>query len=130
MFLCDTNVISEFFRPHPSPKLLNWAEGVPEIFVSAISIEEIRYGLSWKPNARILAGLESFLAVRCKLLPVTPEVASRSGGMRGAFQARGRTRSVQDMLIAATAQVHQLVLVTRNVRDFEDCALTLLNPID
>jgi predicted nucleic acid-binding protein len=50
--------------------------------------------------------------------------------MRGAFQARGRTRSVQDMLIAATAQVHQLVLVTRNVRDFEDCALTLLNPID
>jgi predicted nucleic acid-binding protein len=130
MFLCDTNVISEFFRPHPSPKLLDWAEGVPEIFVSAISIEEIRYGLSWKPNARILAGLESFLAVRCKLLPVTPEVASRSGGMRGAFQAHGRTRSVQDMLIAATAQVHQLVLVTRNVRDFEDCALTMLNPID
>jgi predicted nucleic acid-binding protein len=130
MFLCDTNVISEFFRPHPSPKLLDWAEGVPEIFVSAISIEEIRYGLSWKPNARILAGLESFLAVRCELLPVTPEVASRSGGMRGAFQARGRTRSVQDMLIAATAQVHQLVLVTRNVRDFEDCALTLFNPID
>jgi predicted nucleic acid-binding protein len=130
MFLCDTNVISEFFRPRPSPKLLDWAEGVPEIFVSAISIEEIHYGLSWKSNSRILAGLERFLAVRCKLLPVTPEIASRSGGMRGAFQARGKTRSVQDMLIAATAQVHQLVLVTRNVRDFEDCALTLFNPID
>jgi len=61
---------------------------------------------------------------------ITPEIARRSGEMRGIFQARGKTRSVQDMLIAATAQVHQLVLVTRNVSDFEDCALTLLNPID
>jgi predicted nucleic acid-binding protein len=130
MLLCDTNVISEFFRPRPSQKLLDWAEGVSEIFVSAVTIEEMQYGLSWKPNPRILAALGGFLAERCKLLPITPEIANRSGLMRGNFQARGQTRSVQDMLIAATAEIHQLVLVTRNINDFEGCALTLLNPID
>jgi toxin FitB len=130
MFLCDTNVISEFFRPRPSQKLLAWAEGVSEIFVSAVTIEEIQFGLSWRPKPRILAALEGFLSERCQLLPITPEIAHRSGVMRGSFQARGQTRSVQDMLIAATAEIHQLVLVTRNVDDFEDCALTLFNPID
>ena len=130
MFLCDTKVISEFFRPRPSQKLLDWAEGVSEIFVSTVTIEEMQYGLSWKPNPRILSALGSFLAERCKLLPITPEIANRSGVMRGSFQARGRTRSVQDMLIAATAEIHQLVLVTRNVTDFDECALTVFNPID
>ena len=130
MFLCDTNVISEFFRPHPSQKLLAWAEGVSEIFVSAVTIEEIQFGLSWRPKPRILAALEGFLGERCQLLPITPEIANRSGVMRGSFQARGQTRSVQDMLIAATAEIHQLVLVTRNVDDFAECALALFNPID
>ena len=91
---------------------------------------EIYYGLGWKPNPRILTAVESFIAERCELVPVSPEIARRSGGMRGAFQSRGRTRSLSDMLIAATAQVHQLTLVTRNLRDFEDCAIPLLNPID
>ena len=130
MFLCDTNVVSEFFRPRPSQKLLDWAEGVSEIFVSAVTIEEIQFGLTWRPKPRILAALEDFLAQRCNLLPVTPEIGHRSGVMRGSFQARGQTRSVQDMLIAATAEIHQLVLVTRNVDDFEGCSLRLFNPID
>ncbi|MES1241931.1 MAG: type II toxin-antitoxin system VapC family toxin [Acidobacteriota bacterium] len=130
MFLCDTNVVSEFFRPQPSQKLLDWAEGVSEIFLSVVTIEEIQFGLSWKPRPRILTALETFLAERCRLLPITPEIANRSGVIRGSFQARGTPRSMQDMLIAATAEIHQLVLVTRNVDDFEGCTLSLLNPID
>jgi toxin FitB len=130
MFLCDTNVISEFFRPRPDPKLLAWAEGVPTILLSSVTIEEIFYGLGWKPNPRVLGAVESFIVERCELLPISPEIARRSGGMRGSFQARGDTRSMSDMLIAATAQVHQLTLVTRNVRHFENCALAVLNPFD
>ena len=130
MFLCDTNVVSEFVRPRPSPALLEWAEEVPSILVSSVTVEEIFHGLGWKPNPRILTAVEAFLAERCELVPVSPEIARRSGGMRGAFQARGKTRSLPDMLIAATAQVHQLTLVTRNVRDFEDCAISLFNPLD
>jgi toxin FitB len=85
MFLCDTNVVSEFFRPRPSPKLLDWAEGISEIFVSAVTIEEIQYGLSWRPKPRIQVALTGFLETRCTLLSVTPEIAQRSGMMRGNF---------------------------------------------
>lgn len=130
MYLCDTNVISEFVRPRPSARLLDWAEGISAILVSSATIEEIYYGLSWKPNPRVLTAIEAFIAERCELLPVNAEIAKQSGLMRGLFQARGITRSLQDMLIAATAQVHQLTLVTRNVRDFESCAIALFNPID
>ena len=130
MFLCDTNVVSEFVRPRPSPKLLEWAEEVPAIFISAVTVEEIHYGLRWKPNPRILTAVELFIAERCEVLPISPEIARRSGGMRGAFQASGQTRSLSDMLIAATAQIHHLTLVTRNVRDFTDCAIPVFNPVD
>jgi toxin FitB len=130
MYLCDTNVLSEFVRPRPSGRLLEWAEGVSAILVSSVTIEEIYYGLSWKANPRVLTAIESFIAERCELLPVDAEIAKQSGVMRGVFQARGMTRSPQDMLIAATAQIHQLTLVTRNVRHFEDCAIALFNPID
>ncbi len=55
-------------------------------------------------------------------------MAERSGVMRGELRARGITRSQADTLIAATAQVLGLTLVTRNVRDFEGCRIDLLNP--
>ncbi|MEQ9484212.1 MAG: hypothetical protein RIG27_18290 [Coleofasciculus sp. F4-SAH-05] len=48
--------------------------------------------------------------------------------MRGQLRTQGKPRSQADMLIAATAQVHQLTLVTRNIRDFEDCGILTLNP--
>ena len=60
--------------------------------------------------------------------PVTIEIARCSGALRRGFAARGQQRTQADMLIAATAQVNQLTLVTRNVRDFEDCGVTLLDP--
>jgi predicted nucleic acid-binding protein len=62
------------------------------------------------------------------VLPVTDAIARRGGEMRAALAARGQVRSQADMLIAATAQVHALTVVTRNVRDFDDCGIALLNP--
>ena len=61
-------------------------------------------------------------------MPVTLEIARRAGELRGAFAARGIVRSQPDMLIAATAQVHALTLVTRNTADFAGCGIPLLNP--
>jgi toxin FitB len=52
----------------------------------------------------------------------------RAGALRGQLAARGLVRHQADMLIAATAQAHQLTLVPRNIRDFEDCGIGLLNP--
>ena len=53
VYLADTNVLSELFRPAPDAGVVAWAEGVPLICVSAISIEEFYYGLAWKPSPRI-----------------------------------------------------------------------------
>ena len=62
--------------------------------------------------------------------PITPVIAQRGGALRGQFQAQGITRSTPDMLIAATAIEHQLVLATRNVRDFLGCGVQVVNPFD
>lgn len=62
------------------------------------------------------------------MLPVTPEIASLAGTLRGKMRADGETRTQADMLIAATARLHDLVLVTRNERDFQGCGIRVLNP--
>ena len=128
--LCDTNIVSELARPRPNPGVAAWGSNITSIALSVISLEEIIYGLSARPNQRIYNWFQAFLSDYCEIIPVTAEVAHRSGELRGTFRSKGITRSQADILIAATAQVHQLVLVTRNTRDFEDCGISLLNPFD
>lgn len=126
--LIDTNVVSELIRKSPDPGVLAWAAGVTRVALSAVTVEEIRFGLAWKPHPRISAWLDDYLAESCEVLPVTEEIAARSGRLRGRLQAEGRPRTQADMLIAATALEHGRVLVTRNGTDFEGCGLALLDP--
>lgn len=128
--LVDTNVLSELSRRQPDPGVLRWAAGVVAIAVSVITVEEIRCCLAWRPNARIGAWFDRYLSESCEVLAVTEQIAIRSGELRGHLRTEGRPRTQADMLIAATAQVHQRVLVTRNVRDFDGCGLALLDPFD
>jgi predicted nucleic acid-binding protein len=127
MLLVDTNIISELCRRQPDPAVLDWAADVKDFHLSVISLEEISYGMAWKPNPRISEWLEAFFT-RHKALAVTAEIARRAGELRGHFAAQGSARTQADMLIAATALVHGHTLVTRNTHDFEGCGLPLLNP--
>ena len=127
-YLADTNVIGDLARARPNPGVVTWAGQVTSVSLSVVSLEEIRFGLAWKPNARIAAWFERFLAEQCRILPVTDEIARRSGDLRGRLQAKGRIRTQADMLVAATAAAHRLTLVTRNEADFLDCDVTVLNP--
>jgi toxin FitB len=127
-YLCDTNVISELARPQPHPGVIAWSRGMTVITLSVITLEEITYGLTAKPNLRIQAWFQNFLSQACQIISITPEIAQRVGELRGRLRLQGITRSQADMLIAATAQLHQLILVTRNTRDFEGCEIPLLNP--
>lgn len=126
--LCDTNILGELARPKPSSGVLVWSQTVTQIALSAVTLEEIEFGLSWKPNACIEKWFERFVADFCGIVPVTTEIAAYAGRLRGKFQAAGESRSQADMLIAATAAVHKFTLVTRNTRDFEGCHIRLLNP--
>ncbi|HKH46857.1 MAG TPA: type II toxin-antitoxin system VapC family toxin [Thermoanaerobaculia bacterium] len=128
IFLVDTNVLSELVRQRPDPGVLEWAQGIWRVALSSITVEEVCFGLAWKPAPRVARWFEEFLETHCEVLPVTANIARRSGELRGQLQARGLTRESADMLIASTAQVHQLTLVTRNVRHFVDCGISLLNP--
>lgn len=131
MILLDTNVLAELCRRRPDPAVERWAGSALSPFgLSVVTVEEIHFGLAWKPNARIEALIDRFLAERCEIFPVTMPVARRAGTLRGQFRRTGRTRSQADMLIAATAHVHQLPVATRNVRDFNGCGLAVLNPFE
>lgn len=128
-FLLDTNIISELSRPRPNIAVLTWSASARDTVLSAISVEEVYFGLAWRPNNRVQVWMESFFE-RHEVFPVSAAVSRRAGELRGQFAARGIVRGQADMLIAATAQVHQLTLVTRNTRDFEGCGIGLLNPFN
>ncbi|NCS65205.1 MAG: PIN domain-containing protein [Hydrogenophilales bacterium CG03_land_8_20_14_0_80_62_28] len=125
--LVDTNIVSELVRRQPNAGVLAWADGLADFAISVVTVDEIAYGLSWRPNARIEAWFDGFLR-RHPIFPVTEAIARRAGELRGAFAARGIKRSQADMMIAATAQIHALTLATRNEDDFRGCGIPVLNP--
>ncbi|MDJ1173219.1 type II toxin-antitoxin system VapC family toxin [Roseofilum capinflatum] len=128
MFLLDTNIISELTRSKPNQNVINWSAKLSEIRISVITVDEIYYGLAWKPNSRIKVWFDTFIDSKCLILPVTPTIAKVAGQLRGRLQSQGKPRTQADMMIAATAQIHQLTLVTRNTRDFEGCGIRFINP--
>lgn len=127
-WLCDTNVVSELMRPKPNEAVVTQLEGEEVFAVSVVTVEEIRSGLAYRDGRRQTEWFERFLDERCEVLPVTRDVARRAGDIRGHLRARGFQRTQADMIIAATALIHDLVVVTRNTIDFEHCQLQLLNP--
>ena len=127
-YLCDTNIISELSKKVPNRAVLNWASSLNRCGLSVITLEELSFGRTWRPNEPILDWLNRFIDRYVEIYPVTESIAQRAGALRGRLQAAGSTRTQADMLIASTAAEHNLVLVTRNLRDFEGCGIPLLDP--
>ena len=112
------------------PEVVAWAEEVNIISISVITIEEIRYGLTWKSKPNVQTWFDKFIQTSCEILPITDEIADHAGRLRGQFAAQGFARAQPDMLIAATAYIHNRILVTRNIKDFQNCGLKLFNPFE
>jgi len=128
--LADTNVISEFVKKAPDARVIQWLQTVELLAISVVTLEEAHFGLGWQPNARKQSLLNLFVQQLHAVYPITPGIAQRAGSLRGQFQAQGVVRSAPDMLIAATAMEHQLILATRNIRDFAGCGVQLINPFE
>jgi len=73
---------------------------------------------------------EKFIESYCLILPITEKIARTAGILRGEFRQKGVTRTQADLLIGATAMEHELILATRNEKDFTNCGLIVFNPFD
>ena len=135
-FLLDTNVISEIAKPRPDPSVLNWLASVSEdeLFLSVITVAELRHGVEKLASGHREAALDAWLTEQLpvrfgsRLLVVDATTADHWGRVVATREAVGRPTTAIDALIAASALQHQLVLATRNTSDFESMGLRLFNP--
>ena len=127
-WLCDTNVISEVMNPKGDKAVADWLSQMEIVYLSVITVEEIFCGLSYKNARKQIEWFEKFVELQCHVLPVTESTSRRAGILCGEFRRNGVLRTQADMLIAATALEHDLILATRNVKDFTGCGLIVHNP--
>ena len=135
-FLLDTNVVSELVAATPAPQVLRWmvAQVPARLFLSVITLGEITKGVARLDAGRRRDRLARWLAedlpaqFEGRLLPFDQAMAIRWGEMMAEAANRGRPRPAVDLQIAATAGHLGLGLVTRNITDFEDLGLELVNP--
>lgn len=136
MVILDTNVISEVMRPNAAPLVSGWlaSRGSDEIFTTTICQAEILAGIAVMPRGRRRLGLEEraraiFLDDFDGRVLAFDSVAALAYAEIVALRLRlGRPASRTDMMIAAIALSLDAAIVTRNVRDFTNCGLTVINP--
>ncbi|MEY3799614.1 MAG: hypothetical protein RLZZ406_915 [Pseudomonadota bacterium] len=133
MYLLDTNIISELRRPKPHGAVLEWYKNITEedLFISAVSIGEIQVGIELtrtqdKKKAEILEQWLQGISNIHNVLPMTG-----STFRLWAKLMHSQTNTVrEDAMIAATAIEKDLIVVTRNIKDFKRFKLQLLNPFE
>lgn len=135
-YLLDTNVISEWLKPQPSRGVVDWLASVDEdeTFLSVVTITEVRYGIERMSAGNRRKRLEEWLGDELlprfagRIIPVDIAVADACGKLVARSEALGRPIEPRDAFIAATAEVYQLTLVTRNAPDFQPTLQTILSP--
>ena len=137
-YLADTNTISEYAKPRPDPRVLQWLEQVdPDtVFVSVITLGELRLGIEGLPAGRRRDDLEAWLTTglpqwfASNLLPVSKDTVYQWAKLTAMGRRSGAQIGTADGLIAATALKHDLTLLTRNVKDFTSTSVSILNLCD
>ncbi len=131
MLLLDTCVISEGVKPKPDPAVLKWMkfQNAAELFLSAVTLGELHYGVARLTNSAKQRALGSWVNEIEKRFAnrviVLDDVVARQWGYLRAANPDARTADAQ---IAATALAYDLIFATRNVRDFRFDGLSVVNP--
>jgi toxin FitB len=135
-WLLDTNVLSDLRRPRPEPRVLAFIgqQSLDRLFISTVTLAEIRFGIELVADATRRAALHEWLAHQVRpmfeqrVLPITEDIMVTWRLLVEDGRKVGHTVEQPDLIIAATALHHGLTLVTHDTADFEKTRVSLLNP--
>ena len=131
-FLVDANVLSEVTRAAPDQRVVEWLRhNERDLAVDPFILGEVRFGILLLPRGRRRTKLEQWFEAglqRLHCLTWEAETGLRWAELLASLRQAGRSMPIKDSLIAATALVHGLTVVTRNERDFESARVKILNP--
>ena len=136
VWLLDTNVLSELRRPKPHPKVVAFVAGqaLDLLYISSVTLAEIRFGIELVTDVTRRAELNDWLAnqvrplFRQRVLPVTEDVLFKWRLLVEEGRKAGHTFSQPDLLIAATALHHGMTVVSRDTSEYEQARVPFLNP--
>ena len=133
MFLLDTNVVSELRKPKPHGGVVAWisAQAASSLYLSAMTIAELQRGVEMtreqdRPKADQIESWLEQLVLTGQVLALDADVCREWARL----MHRRSDTLVEDAFVAATASVHRMVVVTRNVRDFRTLGVDTLNPFE
>jgi predicted nucleic acid-binding protein len=137
MIVLDTNIISEVVKPSPSADVISWlnAQESVDLCVTTITLGEISYGIEALPDRKrrstLAVTLDRFIerAFGDRILVFDRESAKEYGWLMANRRRLGRRLAAPDGQIAAIARRHRFQLATRNVKDFDECGVDLINPL-
>ena len=136
MIVLDTNVVSELLRPSPNPAVGAWVEyhRATDLYFSAIGEAELRYGVAIPPSGRRQTALASAIEAVLRedfanrILPFDSDAARQYADLAAACRSAGRGVPLADCQIAAIARSRSTAIATRNVRDFQDIEVEVIDP--
>lgn len=135
-WLLDTNILSELRRPKPARKVVDFiaAQPLDSLFISAVTLAEIRFGIELVTDAKRRSELTDWLTLKVRpmfeqrVLPIGEDVMLKWRLLVEDGRKRGHTFSQPDLIIAATALLHGFTVVTRDTGDYAQAGVPLLNP--
>lgn len=136
LILIDTFVISEMMRPNPAPQVLAWfgSQDASTLYLSAVGEAELRRGAAILPAGKrrnlLIAQIDAMIAedFAGRVMLFNSEAAVAFAAVDVDRRKAGRPITFADCQIAATARAHGAAIATRNVGDFEDCGVQVMNP--
>ncbi|MGD0567322.1 MAG: type II toxin-antitoxin system VapC family toxin [Candidatus Sulfotelmatobacter sp.] len=135
MTILDTNVVSEFMLRSPSPRVIGWLDRQPRLslWITAITIFEIRLGLQIMPNSKRRDLLsqrfnEVLALMNEQIVPFDTEAAQQAAALMALRRVQGRPRDLRDTMIAGIVLARHTSLATRNAAHFDDISAPLIDP--